>query len=446
MKFSAQFFDRQSFVAKPAPRVRLDVTRFGTTAMWGPEKAKARVSGRREELWRFVDMLRDGVEIFDEHGTCVWWGYLSGVTIDIAGWKVGFSLDKTANAIQVAYTTPGGASVKKITAKNIEEDSINLYGEMQTIYSASDITDAQAGRLSEILWDRITYPVASVAVGSVAHPRPLPEGGEITGELVFNGWHTCLDWRYAQVAETGDVDTATQAATLINLYGRYTVRVKLAATLTLPFPILDPKTVTITNVYGTDAFPAAGTLVIGSAVVSYTSKTRNTFEGCAVVSGSGTFAAGTMVYGTQMLLRDARVESASGLVVSNYTRGDASALREIEDLLGSGTINKRRLLCSVERDRSVRVYEEPAATLVDAVLRLDGRVERIGTRWINPYAPSGVWASMRELFGGLISFNSIRGVEAVFIEKCEWDAVNGGASLTLRDNDNPLDVSTVVQG
>jgi hypothetical protein len=269
---------------------------------------------------------------------------------------------------------------------------------------------------------------------------------EFTGELMFKGWHTCLDWRYAQVAETGDVDTATQAATLINLYGRYTVRVKLAATLTLPFPILDPKTVTITNVYGTDAFPAAGTLTIGGAVVSYASKTRNTFEGCAVVSGSGTFAAGTMVYGTQMLLRDARVESASGLVVSDYRRGDASALREIEDLLGSGTINKRRLLCSVERDRSVRVYEEPAATLVDAALRLDGRVERIGTRWINPYAPSGVWASMRELFGGLQAFNSITGVGSVFIERCEWDVERDAASPTLRDNDNPLDVSTVVQG
>jgi len=394
-----------------------------------------------------VDILRDGVEIFDERGTCVWWGYLNGVTIDIAGWKVGFSLDKTANAIQVAYTTPGGGSVKKITARNIEEDSINLFGELQTIYSASDITDAQAGRLSDILWQRITYPVASVSAGRVkGEGRRVKGDEEVTGELVFNGWHACVDWRYAQVAETGDVDTATQAATLINTYGRYTVRVKLAATLTLPFPILDSKTVTITNVYGTDAFPAAGTLTIGSVVVSYASKTRNTFEGCAVVSGSGTFAAGTMVYGTQMLLRDARVESASGLAVSNYTRGDASALREIEDLLGSGTINKRRLLCSVERDRSVRVYEEPAATLVDAALRLDGRIERIGTRWINPYAPSGVWASMRELFGGLISFNSIRGVEAVFIEKCEWDATGDGASLTLRDNDNPLDVSTVVQG
>jgi hypothetical protein len=147
-----------------------------------------------------------------------------------------------------------------------------------------------------------------------------------------------------------------------------------------------------------------------------------------------------------MLLRDARVESASGLVVSDYKRGDASALREVEDLLQSGTINKRRLLCSVERDRSVRIYEEPGSTTEDVVLRLDGSVERIGTRWINPYAPSGVWASMRELFGGLQTLNSIHDVSAVFIEKCEWDAERGAAMPTLRDNDNPLDVSTVVQG
>jgi hypothetical protein len=35
---------------------------------------------------------------------------------------------------------------------------------------------------------------------------------------------------------------------------------------------------------------------------------------------------------------------------------------------------------------------------------------------------------------------------APFIEKCEWDAERGAAMPTLRDNDNPLDVSTVVQG
>jgi len=446
MKFFAQFFDRQSFLAKPAPRVRLDVKRFGTTALWGPEKASAKISGRREEMWRFVDMLRDGVELYDERGECVWWGYLNGVTLDIAGWKVGFSLDKTANSIQIAYTTPGSASAKNITARNIEEDSINLYGEMQIIYSASDITDAQANRLSDTLWRRITYPIASVSQGSVRGEERRVKGvEEYTGELTFKGWHTCLDWRYAQVTAGGDVDTATQAANLINTYGKYQVRVKLANALTLPWGIIDPHTVTINNVYGTEAFPASGTLTIGGAVVSYASKTRTTFEGCST-SDSGTFAAGTMVYGTQMLVGNARVESVSGLTVSDYKRGDASALREVEDLLQTGTINKRRLLCEIGRDRSARIYEEPPSTLVDTVLRLNGTIERIGTRWINPYAPSGVWASMRELFGGLQAFNSITGVGSVFIERCEWDVERDAAMPTLRDNDNPLDVSTVVQG
>jgi hypothetical protein len=445
MKFTAQLIDRQSFLQKPMPRVALDVKRFGSTALFGPDAASAKVRGRREEIWRFVDMLRDGVEIFDERGECVWWGFLYSMSIEIGGWRVGFSLDKTANCIQIAYTTPGNASAKKLTAENIEEDSINLFGKMQIKYSASDITDAQAGRLSEILWQRITYPVASVSSGQSSHPQPLPSGGEYTGELTFRGWHTCLDWQYAQQAETGNVDTATQVANLINTYGKYQVRAKLASTLTLPWGGLGQPAVAIDNVYGTDAFPASGTLKIGNATIAYTSKTRTTFEGCST-SDTGTFAAGTMVYGTQSLITGARVENTSGLAVSDYRRGDASALRELSDLLGSGTINKRRLLCAIGRDRSARIYEEPGMGLVDAVLRLDGRIERIGTRWINPYAPSGIWASMRELFGGLQAFNSIHDVSSVFIEHCEWDVERGAATPTLRDNDKPLDVSTVVQG
>jgi hypothetical protein len=450
MKFFAQFFDRQSNLPKSMPRARLDVKRFGTTALWGPDKASAKISGRREELWRFVDMLRDGVELYDEHGECVWWGYLYGMSLNIGSWKVRFSLDKTANTIQIAYTAPGASGTKKLTVEEIEEDSINLYGRMQIVYSASDITDAQAARLSNILWTRIAYPVASVVAegGGNARPQPLPEGGEYTGELTFRGWHTCLDWQYARREATGDVDTATQVANLINTFGTYQVRAKLAYPLTLPYELLDIYAGN-TFVYVTDTAPfsAAGTLAIGTsgAQVFYAGKQRDRFTGCTN-SGSGTFAAGTYVYGAKMLVGNARVESASGLVVSDYKRGDASALREVEDLLQSGTINKRRLLCSVERDRSVRIYEEPGSTTEDVVLRLDGSVERIGTRWINPYAPSGVWASMRELFGGLQTLNSIHDVSAVFIEKCEWDAERGAAMPTLRDNDNPLDVSTVVQG
>lgn len=449
MKFSAQFFDRQSNLPKPIPRARLDVKRFGTNALWGPDKASAAVRGRREELWRFVDMLRDGVELYDEHGECVWWGYLHGMSLNIGGWKIGFSLDKTANTIQIAYTAPGASGTKKLTVEEIEEDSINLYGRMQIVYSASDITDAQAARLSNILWTRIAYPVASVSQESVkGEGRRGKEEGEYTGELTFRGWHTCLDWQYAKWEATGDVDTATQVANLINTFGTYQVRAKLAYPLTLPYELLDIQAGN-TFVYVTDTAPfsAAGTLAIGTsgAQVFYAGKQRDRFTGCTN-SGSGTFAAGTYVYGAKMLVGNARVESASGLVVSDYKRGDASALREVEDLLQSGTINKRRLLCSVERDRSVRIYEEPPSTLVDTVLRLDGTIERIGTRWINPYAPSGVWASMRELFGGLQTLNSIHDVSAVFIEKCEYDVERGVAQPTLRDNDNPLDVSTVVQG
>jgi hypothetical protein len=91
MKFTAQLIDRQSFLQKPMPRVALDVKRFGSTALFGPDAASAKVRGRREEIWRFVDMLRDGVEIFDERGECVWWGFLYSMSIEIGGWTAGFS-------------------------------------------------------------------------------------------------------------------------------------------------------------------------------------------------------------------------------------------------------------------------------------------------------------------------------------------------------------------
>ena len=139
-----------------------------------------------------------------------------------------------------------------------------------------------------------------------------------------------------------------------------------------------------------------------------------------IVDTSGQFLTGTTI------------EDASGVDTLQFRDGIVDALTELGDLLSIGTDNARRLLCAVEQDRSLRVWEEPVYSgTPDYVRRLDGQIT----------TPLGVAVSPGEMIAGTwlrveTPVPPAQGVNVdptlLFVERCEYDAASMVYNITPR--------------
>ena len=136
-------------------------------------------------------------------------------------------------------------------------------------------------------------------------------------------------------------------------------------------------------------------------------------------------AAGQFLTGTAL-------DDVSGIDTLQFRDGIVDALTELGDLLTLGTSNARRLLCAVERDRSLRVREEPAYTgTPDYVRHLDGRITTPQGVALSPgEVPVGVWLRVET------PIPPGQGVNVdptlLFVERCEYNAAGMEYNITPR--------------
>lgn len=161
--------------------------------------------------WDAAKLLRCPVEILDDNGTPVWWGFVQSATIPQGSLGVGISLDGMFNAVAVTYANmPGGVtspSGQNTTAWALANESIGEYGQKEFIESMSDGTATAAEARRNRILAEYKYPNAVVSA----------VGGNLV-KLELRGWWDVLSWRYYAQASTVAVDTLSQVAAMVTTF------------------------------------------------------------------------------------------------------------------------------------------------------------------------------------------------------------------------------------
>jgi len=120
------------------------------------------------------------------------------------------------------------------------------------------------------------------------------------------------------------------------------------------------------------------------------------------------------------------IETESGISVPSYRDGDTLVLDEILEMLEVGGVNNRRLLASVDIDRRLWVWEEPANTAVNYRINRYGELlDRLYSP-VDEYAPPvGVWCLLHDVIPASADVSKLNAPELQFIEGATWSEDNG---------------------
>jgi len=139
------------------------------------------------------------------------------------------------------------------------------------------------------------------------------------------------------------------------------------------------------------------------------------------------------------------LDTVAGLTTSEYRDGDSSALFEIEEMLKMGTSDFLRMLASVDINRRMRVYEEPANDnrylLTKQGLLYDGE-----TPLRKETCPVGVWARLKDVIPGSVDTSKLADPTVMFIDEAEYEPATDTLRLTPRGLQNVWEIGRPVDG
>jgi hypothetical protein len=228
VKFYAVFKGRD-FGETWQPGGAVAIERFAFDAVGGCKSAKLVCNDEDEwALFDLLERLRQPVEIRNERGGVIWWGYVHEVQVSVGAIQIGASLDTMSNSVAVAYSqsAPGstGSGERATTSYSTDADSVAEYGTKQLLVSLSDAAQSMAEARRAAMLDLVKLPIPVVAAG---------EGDKRQALLNLRGWFDTVRWKYYTHAAGREVyedlgGAATQA------FGDAAARVKVGQSLALP--------------------------------------------------------------------------------------------------------------------------------------------------------------------------------------------------------------------
>ncbi|PKN87789.1 MAG: hypothetical protein CVU46_03150 [Chloroflexi bacterium HGW-Chloroflexi-8] len=160
------------------------IERYSWSTFGGPKQASITARGDRASLFELVNHLRAPVEILNEKGDCVWWGYIANLTVSWEAIGFGVDLETMYNRVAVAYTIQ---NQRYTTQWSGDADAIAEYGQKEILLSKSDTTEADALQLRDTSLAGSKYPIPTMQFA-----------GDSSGEarITCLGWLQTLEWEY----------------------------------------------------------------------------------------------------------------------------------------------------------------------------------------------------------------------------------------------------------
>jgi len=131
------------------------------------------------------------------------------------------------------------------------------------------------------------------------------------------------------------------------------------------------------------------------------------------------------------------IENDSGIYSGSFRNGDTTALEEVIELMNTGTTNGRPYCGLVDKNRNVRIFEQPTATAY--LLTASGQVLTTSDEPIDPWrARAGVWYAIKDISPVSVTPVRVSRIDRLFAETVEW---NKGAKIPTifpLGGDNPV--------
>lgn len=186
------------------------VDSYSWQALGGPAEATITVYGQARALYDLVEVLRSPVEICNERGEYVWWGYVAGVDIRVDAIEIGVDLDTMANRVQVSYTQ---GAYQFNTPFVQDDDSVNTYGQKELIIGMANVPLAVANARRDTTLAALRYPVPNVAM--------VERESSFSATLRCRGWWETLGWHYYGNTGSGSVDSTAELADIFTAAGQF---------------------------------------------------------------------------------------------------------------------------------------------------------------------------------------------------------------------------------
>ena len=188
-------FKSREFASRSPLLVNIQPTEYTFLDMGGCHRATLQASGSANAVWSLLNDLRCPVEIFDDNGVCVWWGYVHQVIINAGALNFDASLSSMANKVQVAYSYvevgTNEVGQRKTTTAITDANSIAVYGTKQYVHSVGGMTPTEASALAYSKLEEMAFPKGGLSAGY--------GGQEITATVYCRGWWDTLFWQYADL-------------------------------------------------------------------------------------------------------------------------------------------------------------------------------------------------------------------------------------------------------
>lgn len=141
------------------------------------------------------------------------------------------------------------------------------------------------------------------------------------------------------------------------------------------------------------------------------------------------------------------LEVASGISISDFRDGDATALFEVNQMLEMGTDNNLRMLASVTESRRVIVSEELARDFAPYLINSDGTWEDKYSNAIRKETcPVGVWARLKDVVPASVDSNYLSDPSVAYIEENEYIVEKDELKYRARGAPDPWEFSNVRDG
>jgi hypothetical protein len=199
--YERSFSGRQ--IGIPAP---LEVVRYSHKAIGGPDRAELVARGGELDLWQYTAWLRSPVEIVDELGDVVWWGYVAEVRIRTGYIEYGLTLDQMANRVRVEYRDEAGDQQATAWASDMESEDAYGTKERSEQSRLERASSAAAQSERDTLLAERRFPVPTVEAGSSGQ-------GEVA--ITCRGWWQALGWTYWSEASTTPSTISAQFAAIV---------------------------------------------------------------------------------------------------------------------------------------------------------------------------------------------------------------------------------------
>lgn len=140
-------------------------------------------------------------------------------------------------------------------------------------------------------------------------------------------------------------------------------------------------------------------------------------------------------------------EVTSGIDLTQYRDGDATAYFEASQMLEMGTTNYRRMLVEIDPKRRARIYEEPARTASFYHLTLDGEVFNFAGGLVErATCPVAFWARYRDVIPSSVDASLLADPSVKFVEEMEYDVETDRLSWTARGAPDPWEFPRTKDG